>query len=487
MPNNIFTFINGSDPARRECFVFLPGWGFPGRIIELAPYSHSWLVPEGQLSPAETLDALAGFLDRHRINSVVPVGWSLGANLAIDFVLRHPEKIKALYLLGMRRSWPAEEIEKIRTDLEIDPPGFMKSFYRKCFLGHQPAYKKFSASLEKSSLAELDLEKLEAGLTYLKNFKLSDRIDKLAKLDMTIYQLHGTKDIIAPPTEIASIPGAISREIKSAGHPVFLDESCLLDRHHRKETIRLKFSRSAATYDENALLQKELAEELSMQLPETPPATILETGCGTGTYTSLLNKRYPTARITAIDFADQMLERARRKLAGQANVTFHCTDAETFLRDSEERYDLVTSNATMHWFDNLPNSARLISEHLSDRGALICSIFGPETMREIKTGLSRIHGKEVVLPSSFFPDLTELSRIFSSLFSDIETKEQQLVRNYPNLLELLRNISKTGTAGWHPGRHLLNRRQIKELEKWFIDTQGGCRVSYQVFMVKCCK
>jgi len=484
---NIFTFINETESDRNECFVFLPGWGFPGRTIELVSFNHPWLVPTGQATPADTLADLTEFLDQRRIDSVVLVGWSLGANLVLDFALGDPERIKVLYLLGMRQSWPPEEIEQIRTDLENDPTGFLKSFYRKCFLGHKPEYQKFTASLEKACLADLDLEKLEAGLTYLQNYSLVARTPQLAKFDKPVYQLHGAKDIIAPPAEIAAIPGATCRVIKSAGHPVFLDKTCLLDRHHRKETIRLKFSRSASTYDEHALLQKELAEELSKQLPEAPPATILETGCGTGAYTYLLKKRYPNARITALDFADKMLARARQKLAAQPNVTFLCTDAEIFLRDSKERFDLVTSNATMHWFDSLGNSARLISQRLSDRGALICSIFGPETMQEMRDGLRVIHGREVVMPSSFFPDRHELEKIFSGLFSDIEIEEQQLVRDYPNLHELLRNISKTGTAGWHPGKHLLNRRQMKELEQWFIGTQGRCRVSYQVFTVQCRK
>ncbi|MFN2366640.1 MAG: hypothetical protein ABR523_09305, partial [Desulfurivibrionaceae bacterium] len=60
-------------------------------------------------------------------------------------------------------------------------------------------------------------------------------------------------------------------------------------------------------------------------------------------------------------------------------------------------------------------------------------------------------------------------------------------RHYPDLNGLLSNISKTGTAGWHPGRHLLNRRQMQDLEQWFIETYGHCQVSYQIFMVNCRK
>lgn len=487
MRENIFTFTNGIDPGRQECFVFLPGWGFSGRITELMTPRRAWLTLDGLLDPVTAVDDLVAFLDQHRIDTVVLTGWSLGAYLAVDFTLRYPERVKALYLLAMRQSWPAAEIKRIRADLQDDPVGFIKTFYRKCFLGHQPDYRKFTASLEESSLAALDPEKLEAGLAYLENFELSSKTGSLAGLNIPTYLLHGAKDIIAPPAEMAAIPGAVSRVVKSAGHPVFLDQACLLDWHHKKETIRLKFSRSAATYDEHAALQKEIAAQLVEQLPREPPATILETGCGTGAYTRLMNKRYPSARITAIDFADTMLDRAREKLAAAPKVTFRCTDAEVFLRESAEKFELVTSNATMHWFDNLETSARLIHERLTGQGALICSIFGTETMREMQLGLQEIHGKKVVAPSSFFPGKEELRRIFSGLFDEVEINEQRLVRHYPNLSGLLRNISKTGTAGWHPGRHLLNRRQMQDLEKWFIETHGHCRISYQIFMIICRK
>jgi hypothetical protein len=141
----------------------------------------------------------------------------------------------------------------------------------------------------------------------------------------------------------------------------------------------------------------------------------------------------------------------------------------------------------MHWFDNLENTAGLIADNLTDKGSLICSIFGPETMGEMQTGLSAIHGNEVVMPSSFFPSYKELQKIFTGLFTVTEINEWQLVRQYPNLIDLLRNISKTGTAGWHPGQPLLTRHHLKELEHWFIKSYGHYQITYQIFMVSCRK
>ena len=141
----------------------------------------------------------------------------------------------------------------------------------------------------------------------------------------------------------------------------------------------------------------------------------------------------------------------------------------------------------MHWFDNLAGTSRLISERLTTGGALICSIFGPETMQEMREGLSAIHGRKVPMPSSFFPDQEELQEIFDNLFTTVEIEEWQIIRQYQSLPVLLKQISKTGTAGWHPGQPLLNRHNLAELEQWFKDNHDGCRISYQVFMVRCRK
>ncbi|MEN8143200.1 MAG: alpha/beta fold hydrolase, partial [Thermodesulfobacteriota bacterium] len=460
--------------------------GFDGRITELTDFPQPFLSPTSLLAPENTSTSLASFLDKRGIESITLSGWSMGAYLAMDFALAFPKRVSAVYLLSARQSWPKDEIEAIRAELADDPTKFMKSFYRKCFLGYKGAYRKFLAELEEQYLNTVDLPTLEAGLSYLESFPMPEKGTKLGAADFPVYLLQGEKDIIAPHQERAEIPGASVKSIRTAGHPVFLDESCTFDWHRKKESIRRKFSRSAPTYDEHAIVQKEIAERLVEMLPDGP-GKILETGCGTGNFTRLLRKRYPSAQLTALDFAEQMVTLAQEKMANDPACNFHSIDAEVFLSESHDDYDLITSNATMHWFDDLAETSRLISERLTKGGSLICSIFGPETMQEMQEGLQAIHGRKVPVPSSFFPAQGELQEIFGSLFATVEIAEWQIVRRYPSLTALLRQISKTGTAGWHPGQPLLNRHHLTELEQWFADNHDGCRISYQVFMVKCGK
>jgi len=110
----------------------------------------------------------------------------------------------------------------------------------------------------------------------------------------------------------------------------------------------------------------------------------------------------------------------------------------------------------------------------------------------VGTNLGRpVEGAEVGQPGGGAGGYSTASRdfedIFGDLFSKVKVEEWQLIRHYPSLAALLKHISKTGTAGWHPGQPLLNRHNLAELDNWFIDNYGGCRISYQVFMVNCSK
>ncbi len=123
-PPALFTFTGPAAPPTRDCPAFLPGWGFDGRVTDLAPSPRPWLATTRPAGPAEILAGLGKALDLFRLESVTVTGWSLGARLALDFALAHPEKIGALYLLAPRDSWPEGELAAIRRDLAADFPAF---------------------------------------------------------------------------------------------------------------------------------------------------------------------------------------------------------------------------------------------------------------------------------------------------------------------------------------------------------------------------
>lgn len=480
---NIFSAGTNSTPEKIG-HVFLPGWGFDGRIISLQNQVSGWIYPEKILRPADTIRALSEYLDTNNIESIILTGWSMGANIALDFALEHPERIHALYLLALRRSWPIKEINQIREDLHADGGSFLRTFYRKCFLGYREQYKTFQSDIEDDLLAGIDLDTLDDGLKYLAGYNTEQRLADHTNSNSPVYMIYGAKDIICPVVETPDDDNITTIVLDRCGHPVFLEENFPFYLHHRKEAIRKKFCRAADTYDQNAIIQKDIAEKLGKALPASSPAKILELGCGTGNYTRVLSDHYPEATITAIDFAEDMLKIAKENSPQSRHIQYIASDAEQLLRDSEERFDLITSNATIQWFDNIALSSRYMRSLLSDGGNILLSIFGSESMKELQAGLEKILGRDIQLPANFFPNRNKLSKIFNPLFRGVEINEWQIVKEYDSMEKLLEHIRRTGTSGWHPGGTLLTRKRIGELESWFHNKFGKCCITYQVFQVK---
>ena len=83
--------------------------------------------------------------------------------------------------------------------------------------------------------------------------------------------------------------------------------------------VRRAFARAAATYDEAAALQREVATRMAARLDyvKVAPALVLDAGCGTGEAVGEL-AHYPDARVVALDVALPMVAAAReRALRGQ--------------------------------------------------------------------------------------------------------------------------------------------------------------------------
>ncbi|MDX2544401.1 trans-aconitate 2-methyltransferase [Streptomyces sp. WI04-05B] len=90
-------------------------------------------------------------------------------------------------------------------------------------------------------------------------------------------------------------------------------------------------------------------------LPSEPvggPPRIADLGCGAGNVTAVLADRWPTAHITGYDNSAPMLEQAARyagPTAGGGHLDFAHADAARWT--PSETYDLIVSNAALHWVE----------------------------------------------------------------------------------------------------------------------------------------
>jgi malonyl-CoA O-methyltransferase len=259
-----------------------------------------------------------------------------------------------------------------------------------------------------------------------------------------------------------------------------------------KKRIKRSFSRAALTYDQYASVQKAAALRLIDEVGPHRFRKILEIGCGTGNYTEMLMRRFPTAVITAIDFSPEMISVAARKLSHDdqgpgsiknRNLHLFVDDAETFSPDTGEKYDLITSNSTFQWLQDLKSGLSRYRDLLTKGGVIAFSIMGPETFCELHEVMQGLFAEKGKISAQYFMQLDDLRRLLHGLFENVKTREVVLTTKHASLIEMLRTMKYTGVNIRRNGKNtLFTRSLLKETEKAYIERFGAIRTSYQVFL-----
>jgi malonyl-CoA O-methyltransferase len=148
--------------------------------------------------------------------------------------------------------------------------------------------------------------------------------------------------------------------------------------------VRRSFDRAARTYDDAAVLHAEVRENLlqRLQLVTLVPGVVLDAGAGTGHASRALKRRYPKARVVALDSSPKMLQAAAKQQSWRRPFERVCADAGLLpLRDGS--VDLIVSNLMLQWCDPDAVFAEF-RRVLRPSGLLSFSAFGPDTLRELR-------------------------------------------------------------------------------------------------------
>jgi trans-aconitate methyltransferase len=91
--------------------------------------------------------------------------------------------------------------------------------------------------------------------------------------------------------------------------------------------------------------QRTIGENVIASLALRGNENILDLGCGDGAVTEQLAKLVPEGRVLGIDASKGMIQTARKSLL--RNLEFECMDICDI--SFEEEFDLIFSNAALHW------------------------------------------------------------------------------------------------------------------------------------------
>lgn len=139
--------------------------------------------------------------------------------------------------------------------------------------------------------------------------------------------------------------------------------------------------RSKAAFDEQAPIYDEgmqgdharalypcILEEARRAMEGIPVPSVLDVGCGTGMLSERLLGAFPSCRLTGVDLSPAMVERARARLAGRAEVRE--ADAER-LPFHDGAFDLVVCNDSFHHYPDPDRAAFQMWRVLRKGGALV--------------------------------------------------------------------------------------------------------------------
>ncbi len=203
-----------------------------------------------------------------------------------------------------------------------------------------------------------------------------------------------------------------------------------------KTLLAKRFAKSLETYNDNAKVQRIMANKLLTYLDCSKYNKILEIGCGTGLLTELCVNKLKFQKYTANDIVPECKNYITQILP---QTEFLAGDIEECINKLDENYDLIISNAAFQWLNKFYPTVKLLVSKLTTNGILLFSTFGDRNFKEI---FQITHKK---LP---YYSKDTLCNILSEFKPIIE--EETCVLNFQTAHDILKHLKLTGVNAIEP-------------------------------------
>ncbi len=253
------------------------------------------------------------------------------------------------------------------------------------------------------------------------------------------------------------------------------------------QTVAETFGKAAKTYHQKAQIQRKVAEGLMSSLVPwkeiLPNAPILEVGCGTGFLTELLIENLPRKEMIITDASEEMLSFCRNRLEEKGllseRIHFEILDANTYKAD-EQKYGMVISNFTPHWFKDTALVLEKLSESILEGGLLLCSFPGNHSFEQWYEKCL-----ELGLPytANALPDVEEVVVKLSMGPLQIDYYENDLTETFEHSIDFFGNLKAIG-ASTNIQEKSLTPKQFRLLtNQWDKKTENNVKVRWHMVYI----
>ncbi len=230
---------------------------------------------------------------------------------------------------------------------------------------------------------------------------------------------------------------------------------------------------NAADYQKNSEVQLNWGRELIAKLGLQGREHILDIGCGDGKVTAEIAARVPDGRVVGIDSSSDMIDLARATFPADnsPNLSFFQMDARELTFSNE--FDVIFSNAALHWIDNHLKVLSGIYEGLKTPGKIMLQMGGRGNVAGMMAVMRSVTGKA---------QWKEYFNGFSSPFNFYGPAEYsgwlREAHFEPVRLELIpRDMTQRGHEGflgwirtvWHPFIHCVPESKQQEFIRQAAD------------------
>lgn len=211
-----------------------------------------------------------------------------------------------------------------------------------------------------------------------------------------------------------------------------------------RRTVRQHRARAAASIKNHDFLFRETAERLCDRLDDITRSfpLALDLGCRTGQIAQTLSGRGNIKTLVQCDLASEMVIQA--VAAGRPVLT---ADEEA-LPFAIGAFDLIISNLTFHWVNDLPGALVQARRALKPDGLFLASVLGGETLKELRTALAEAEIAEEgglsprVSPMVDIQDLAQLMQRAGFALPVVDTETITVM--YPDIIALMTDLRGMG-------------------------------------------